>query len=165
GPFFWSGWQWNPSRAIDTMWVNNLQAVGCSAYNNGLIVQVTLFDPWDPAWANSPFNPANSVGLNQGFTSQQYFASFDQPPPATADVLGDQNDIARGRQVAALTAVVNGLKAYPNIIWQIANEPDLNSPAAVSNVAWWEATMAAKVRALDSTHLIMLNGHTASTFS
>jgi hypothetical protein len=166
GPFFWNGSQslWDPSQPIDGTWLKNLEAVVCSAYSQGIVVQVTLFDPWDPSWVNSPFNPVNTVNKNQGFISQQFFASFDQPPPSTTDS-NLQNVTARGRQVAALTAVVNRLKPYPNVIWQIANEPDLNSAAPIASVVTWEAYMANRVRSLDSSHLIMVNGHTGSSFS
>ena len=164
-PFVWNGTRWDLSQPIDPIWLRNIEAVVCSAYSNGIVVQVTLFDPWDPPWAQSPFNPVNTLNSNQGFTADQYFASFDNPSLGTDTQT--QNVQARTWQKGALTAVVNQLKKYPNVIWQIANEPDLNIPGNVpiANVVAWEKAMAQVVQANDNTHMIMINGHSSGSFA
>lgn len=156
-PFVWNGTRWDPTQPIDPTWLNDLEAVVCSAYGNDLVVQVTLFDPWNPSWTYSPFNPAMTAN-SSGFTGQQYFASFDA---VTTDMQA-ANKTARTNQEAALTAVVNRLKKYPNVIWQIANEPDFNTVGGlgvIPDVVVWEQAMAGIVRTLDPTHVIMVNGH------
>ncbi len=69
-PFVWNGTKWDPTEPIDPTWLNNLEAVVCPAYGNDLVVQVTLFDPWNPSWNYSPFNPAMTANAS-GFTGQQ----------------------------------------------------------------------------------------------
>jgi len=166
-PFVWNGSRWDLSQPIDSTWLKDIEAVVCSAYSNGIIVEVTLFDPWDPAWAHSPFNPVNTLNSNQGFTADQYFASFDNPTANPPTDSNSQNIQARTWQKGALTAVVNQLKKYPNIIWQIANEPDFNIPGNVpiANVVAWEKAMAQAVQASDNTHMIMINGHSSGSFA
>jgi len=166
-PFVWSGSRWDLSQPVDPVWLSNIEAVVCSAYSRGIIVQVTLFDPWDPAWAHSPFNPVNTVNSNQGFTADQYFASFDNPTANPPTDSNSQNIQARIWQKGSMTALVNQIKRYPNIIWQIANEPDLNIPGNVpiANVVAWEKAMAQALQAADNTHMIMVNGHSNGSFA
>jgi len=157
-PFVWNATlkKWDPSQPIDPTWINDLEAVVCSAYSNDLIVEVTLFDPWDPSYTYSPFNDTVTTN-SSGFSAQQYFASFEFSNMTD----GPQNSTGRTNQTNALTAVVNRLKNYPNVIWQIANEPDFDPSGTglIPSIVAWEQAMANKVRSLDTTHLIMVNGH------
>jgi hypothetical protein len=160
-PFKWNGSKWDLSM-IDPTYLSNLQSLMCTAYHNfQFIVEVTLLDPWNPNihFTISPFNSVNTITGSQGFTASQYFA--DESTDATIP----QNKTARGYQKAAVKAIVNALKAYPNVIWQLANEPDLG-PAPIANVMQWQADMATVVQQNDSNppHLLMINGHTASSF-
>jgi hypothetical protein len=161
-PFKWNGSKWDLSAPIDPTYLSNLQSLMCTAYNNWqFFVEVTLLDPWNPNlhFTISPFNPVNTITGNQGFTASQYFG--DESTDATIP----QNKTARGYQKAAVKAIVNALKGYPNVIWQLANEPDLG-PATIANVMQWQADMASVVQLNDSNppHLLMINGHTSSSF-
>jgi hypothetical protein len=148
---------WDLSQ-IDTTFLNNLEAVICGAYQQNLVVEITLFDPWNPAWASSPFNPVNAKA-GQGFSASRYFAD------TSADTMGSQNANTRAWQKAGVVQIVNRLKRYPNIIWEVANEPDLNPAAPIANVVAWEETVVSWIEGADTTHLIMVNGHTATTFA
>ncbi len=160
-PFVYVAGKWNLGQ-LDTVNLGNLDRVLCDAYNKGIIVELTLLDPWDGNWSTSPFNPANTVS-GQGFTAQKYFASFDDPVHKTDTVA--QNITARSAQKAAVAAVVNQLKKYPNLIWEIANEPDLNtSMATAGQVIDWQTAMLATIQANDASHLVMINGHMAPSF-
>jgi hypothetical protein len=166
---------WDLSR-VDQSYLQNLEMVVCTAYTLGLVVEVTLFDPWNPNWTASPFNPANTVRCQgntvcQGFTAQQFFASFDTPASKTDSIA--QNHTTRSYQTTAVGKIVDQLKKYPNIIWQIANEPDFipvtgSPPApivAVANVMDWENYIVSTVLQHDRQHMIMINGHQAASFA
>jgi hypothetical protein len=166
-PYVWSGSKWDLSQT-DKTFLANLESVVCSAYNLGMIVEVTLLDPWNPNWSQSPFNPANTVTGSQGFTANQYFGSFDNPTANPPTDTNPQNSKARTYQKNGVIAVVNRLKPYPNVIWEIANEPDF-APAGlpVAYVVQWEEQMLKVVQENDSSppHEIIVNGHTPQSFA
>jgi PKD repeat protein len=148
----------------DGQYFNNLDDVLCDAYTKGIVVEVTLFNVWDGTWASSPFNPANTVTLGserEGFTAENYFMT---PLPANASV---QDRHARDAQMAAVAAVVNQLKKYPNVIWEIANEPDFIRLDNVTSdqVFAWEKQVVDVIKANDTAHLIEIEGHEAATFA
>ncbi len=168
------GTTWDLTR-VDQTFLNNLEMVICTAYTMGLVVQVTLFDPWNHCWSQSPFNAANALP-GQGFTAPQYFASFDTPGSQTDT--NPQNKATRGYQTAAMGRIVDQIKKYPNIIWEIVNEPDFipttnnilcppgsgGTPiVAVSNVMDWQRSMIGQLlQQHDSSHMLMVNGHETS---
>jgi Cellulase (glycosyl hydrolase family 5) len=164
---------WDLSR-IDQTYLANLEIVVCTAYTMGLVVQITLFDPWNHCWDQSPFNAANTHA-GQGFTAPQYFASFDTP--ASQSDTNPKNKATRAYQVAAMGHIVDQIKKYPNIIWQIANEPDFipttndilcppvsgGTPiVAAAYVMDWQRYMIGQLLQHDSSHMIMVNGHETS---
>ena len=155
---------WDLSQT-DQTFLNNLERVVCSAYQHGLVVEVTLFDPWNPTWASSPFNPSNTKpGAGQGFTGSstgQYFADMSTDTPI------NQNGTTRGYQKAGVVQIVSRLRKYPNVIWEVANEPDLMAPGPVANVVQWENTVVQWIQQNDSVppHLIMINGHSPAPAS
>ena len=172
-PFVRTGGKWDLGR-IDETYLANLESVVCEAYSRGIAVEVTLFDPWSPAWATSPFNPANTIDPEkQGFTERRFFARFEDAK-TRADV-APQNTFSRGAQKNALAAVVGRLRKYPNVLWEVANEPDLIPAGAPDlggkvtpeQVLEWQKAMAAVIQANDATppHLIEVNGHTPATFA
>jgi hypothetical protein len=154
-------------RQISGTYLKNLESVVCAAYNREIFVVVTLLDPWDGAWTTSPFNSA------QGFTERRFFARFEDAE-AGKDT-GRQNIDARTAQKNAVAAIVGRLKKYPNVIWEIANEPDLipsaaadlGGPVTAAQVMQWQKAMLAVVQANDSQppHLVAINGHSAGSFA
>ena len=172
-PFVRTAGKWDLTR-IDETYLANLESVVCEAYGKGIVVEVTLLDPWSPSWATSPFNPVNTIDPEkQGFTERRLFASFEDPQ-ARADGT-PRNVLSRAAQKSAVAAVVSRLKKYPNVLWEVANEPDLIPAGAPDlggkltpeQVLDWQKAMAAVIQANDAAppHLIEVNGHAPATFA
>jgi len=79
-----------------------------------------------------------------------------------------QNLTTRNRQKQLVGNVVDRLKKYPNIIWEIANEPDFipagTTGVTVQDVMNWQNAMLQVVLQHDTTHIIAINGETSSSF-
>jgi Cellulase (glycosyl hydrolase family 5) len=174
-PFVRSEGKWD-LRRINETYLDNLERVVCAAYNRQIAVEVTLLDPWDGNWATSPFNPANTVaveGRPQGFSQRRFFLRFENDA-GTADT-SPQNVEARTAQKNAVAAIVGRLKKYPNVIWEVANEPDfipadaadLGGPVTPAQVMEIEKAMIAVIQANDSKppHLLQVNGHSPGMFA
>jgi len=174
-PFVLIDSKWDLRRISET-YLDNLERVVCAAYNRKIVVEVTLLDPWDGNWATSPFNPANTVaveGQPQGFTQRRFFLRFENDA-APADA-SRQNIDARTAQKNAVAAIVSRLKKYPNVIWEVANEPDfipadspdLGGPVTAAQVLELEKAILAVIQANDSKppHLIQVNGHSPGLFA
>lgn len=167
-PFMRSGGKWD-LRSPDNTYLANLEAVVCAAYNKDIVVEVSLLDPWDGDWTTGPFNPANTVSyvdpndatkmVTPGFSQEHHFISYENPATKTDSTSAAKE--ARKHQKRAIEDVVNRLKKYPNIIWEVANEPDyIGGGATPQSVADFEKDMIAVIRAKDTAHPIMVNGHT-----
>ncbi|HXN58058.1 MAG TPA: PKD domain-containing protein, partial [Candidatus Angelobacter sp.] len=172
-PYCYTNGQWDLTW-IDNNYITDLESVVCDASKKNMVVEVTLFNPWDGDWTTGPFHSANTV--NQlGFTQRQYFMTFDHPSDSTDT--DPRNIAARKAQRLAVTAVVNQLKKYPNVIWEVANEPDLLQVSGITKeeVFAWEQSMITTIAAADpaandpthtkAAHLVQINGHTADTFA
>jgi PKD repeat protein len=166
-PFVFSGGKWDLNH-LDSIYFDNLENVVCDAYKKDIIVEVSLFNVWDGQFIKSPFNKDNTAD-NTGFTAQQYFMTFDSNPDnyGTAFDNDHKNQAGRAAQRRALTEAVNRLKKYPNVIWEVANEPDLVTLSNVTReqVLVWQESMIDTLVALDTTHLIEMEGHTDTTFA
>src|SRR6185295_8964512 len=172
-PFKWVNGKWDLNQK-DTDYFTNLEKVVCEAYNRDIIVEVTLLDPWCNPWSSSPFNQANTVvpqtGVQLGFpasTGRRFFASFENTTTKTDPTYSATRD----KQKEAVANTVLALKKYPNVIFEISNEPDFIpsevSGVAVAHVMDWQAAMLAVVQTNDSStspHMIEINGHTATSF-
>jgi PKD repeat protein len=191
-PFKLRGNKWDLTMQ-NMHYFNNLEAVVNAAYNDHIVVEVTLFNPWDGDWTHGPFYSLTSKvnntvavnGVHPGFTAPQYFASYEcYPPdsrcPAQPADLSAVNKAGRTAQRLAVKWVVQALKKYPNVIWEIANEPDFlfkdnikNTGITPTQVFAWEQDMVQVVIQNDppppggskAAHLIELNGHTVDTFA
>ncbi len=170
-PFILMDGKWDLSEANPTFY-SNLEKVVCEAYNRGIIVEVTLLDPWCNPWTSSPFNSANTVapssGTQLGFpnsTGRRLFASFENTTTKTDPTYL----LTRNAQKDAVARTVLALRKYPNVIFEIANEPDFIpiTGVTIANVMDWQNAMLAIVQANDSTppHMIEINGHTTSSFA
>jgi hypothetical protein len=201
--------QWNLNK-INMTYLSNLDAVVHKAYDDKIVVEVTLFDPWDGYFQGGPFYSANET-YGRGFGQWQYFASFTAPvqgEPWTPtcgggdpwiDVPGycgegpwmdtlrvastdtGNNCFARHAQALALKSVVQQLNQYPNVIWEVANEPENWGKAPVApggatqlpDIVQWEQWVISQIiqwdPKRDSTgactlpaapaHPIQINGH------
>lgn len=164
-PFLYMGnGKWDLSTP-DPNYLVDLERVVCEAYNQGIVVELTLLDPWCTPWETSAFNSANSLyPTTQGFTQRQYFATFEDRVNL---VDTGQNLWTRNKQIELVGQVVDQLKKYPNLIWELANEPDFipsGIAVTVQDVMSWQALMRQTVLQHDTTHLIAINGETTSSF-
>jgi PKD repeat protein len=148
-------------------YLSNLEAVVCRAYNNHIIVEVTLFNPYDGTFTTGPFYTGNTVD-GSGFSARQYFVMPQVP---------SSEQSGRDAQIFALQQVVGQLKGYPNVIWEVANEPDFipkdirDAGVKPADVFAWEQLMIGYIKNADPSanakpaHLVQLNGHTVDTFA
>ncbi len=150
-PFVRVGSAWDLSR-VESAYLDRLESVVRGAYCRRLIVELTLLDPWDGDFASSPFAAANTLGGKQGLAQK---ADFLRP-----------GNRAQAFQNAAVTAIVERLRSYPNLIWEVANEPDLAPDGiTVAEVAAFERQVIEEwIAPLDAAHLVMVNGHQAGAF-
>jgi len=170
-PYLRRGDKWDLTQ-LNPQYFKNLEAVVNAAANNNIVVEVTLFNPWDGDWTTGPFYPPNTYHQSQGFTDRSFFITLNN---GTDNTKTQQNMNARAAQQLALQAVVMHLKKYPNVIWEVANEPDFfNLPCVTrADVFAWEQFMIGQIVAADPSpadhtkpaHLIELNGHTVDTFA
>lgn len=137
-PFAWdtltAKWDLNTP---DSIYWDRLKCVIGYAGSKGVIVEVTLFDPWAGDWTKGPWHSTrNKQGI--GFTQETNFAKFSNDPTRTDDSL---NGAARTEQEDLIRYAVSQLNAYPNLVWELANEPDL-TPGTGAPEARWQNRMA-----------------------
>jgi hypothetical protein len=168
--YYYNGNRWNLNRYNRTF-LADLDEVVYAANQNNIVVEVTLFDPWDKNWCDSPFNQKNTVntGTKLGFTQQAYFVSEKND---TVNGTPTQDGRTRAAQKAGACRIVQELSKYPNVIFEIANEPDLPQlpPAAIqeSDILAWEQHIIEYLRDPNNNcslgkHLIQMNGHHLDT--
>jgi|GEM_PF-1725828 len=172
---------------LDPRYFNNLEAV--VRYANGLdiVVEVSLVNLWDGDWETSPFNAKNTAFVRvqnepfctngtmykPGFSNDKNFIVADNPT-ATGEDQVCASRLARIAQTGALTEVIKRLRKYPNVIWEIANEPDYLRPTAADltrpQVFAWQKKMIDLILANDpgaavntSLHLVEIEGHYNNT--
>jgi len=165
--FPWNGTKWDLGSVWSTTFFNRVRAVLTEAQNNGVIVEVTLFDPWDGDYQFSPWNPPNNV-QGTGWTNRAYYSSF-QPgetcPAIQSYAITDPDP--RHKQIALLQRTAFRLNDFNNFYWEIANEPELsNPPSGVSSAAAtaWHDCMVQQLQSYEATqpngnHLIGVNYH------
>jgi hypothetical protein len=178
-PFFWNGSKWRLDRYESPFWTN-LNKVLTDAGNLGIVVEVTLFDPWGgvsgTSIPTSPWSSSNNVVLTQpascgtsaGFTALRYLASFDNPAnPTHPSDTQPANVCARTQQMAFIQFAAQQLNGHTNFYWNLANEVDLVptgnvAPDPVAQINWlnWAAGVIAGVEGSPSypqTHQIAVN--------
>jgi len=174
-PFTYSAPLWN-LNSYNSTYFSNLNAVITDALsrNPNIIVEVVLFDPWNGYHDNpstSPWSPGRNTGFNGNgntvdFTQNRYMVSYEHgsgnPDGGTDSTPSIQN--ARILQQRLVAQVVHALKGFPNIYYEIANEPDLvpaNSQTPPDTMAMinWHNFIARTIAANDSNppHLIAVN--------
>jgi hypothetical protein len=173
-PFFWNGSKWRLDRYEPNFW-SRLNKVLTDADALDIVVEVTLFDPWDGlsggtnptspwnASKNIVVNPPMGCGGTAGFSDIRYFVSYDN---GTGDSI-TANQCARVQQMALITAIAQQLNSHTNFYWNIANEVDLvpsgfNAPSTTGLVNWINA-VAQQIAAVEgtasypNTHLMGVN--------
>ena len=172
-PFVWNGTRWNLGVFNQTYFDKLKNVVQYAASRpNPIFVEVTLFDPWTGTWATSPWNPANAVQTGNaggiGFTARKYFATFEN---GTSDTTAS-NVNARLRQLELVDKIAAELAGFRNVLYEIANEPDIASSNGVSgtDVARWHEAMVQRLYDKEgslgiSRHIIGVNFHTAEALA
>lgn len=130
-PFAYSAGKWDLNTP-DTVYWDRLKCVIGYAGSKGVIVEVTLFDPWAGDWTKGPWHSTrNHQGI--GFTAEPYFVKFFNDPTRTDNVA---NAAARAEQEDFVRYAVSQLNAYPNLVWELANEPDLDPGTGAPEARW-----------------------------
>lgn len=161
-PFTYSAGKWN-LNSPDTVYWDRLKCVIGYAGSKGVIVEVTLFDPWAGDWTRGPWRSTNNTqGI--GFTQEVYFAKYVNDPTRTDDAA---NALARTEQEDLVKYAVGQLNAYPNLVWELANEPDL-TPGTGAPEARWQNRIAQVLIAEEALpgrtqHPIILEAHRQGT--
>lgn len=146
----------------DTVFWDRLKCVIGYAGTKGVIVEVTLLDPWSGDWTKGPWHSTrNSQGI--GFSLRKYFAQFVNDPTKTDDM---SNTAIRLEQDEFIQYAVNQLKAYPNLYWEIANEADL-PPGSGGPAGRWMDHVAQVINATEAAprHLIGVNMQTSAALT
>ena len=96
----------------DTAYFNRLKDVVSAAQQRGIIVELTLFCPFyeNTHWILSPFNSANNIN-DVGTVPRTDVYTLDK----SAGLLAVQETLVR--------KIVNELKDFDNLIYEICNEP------------------------------------------
>lgn len=139
----------------DATFFTNLKNVVQYCQNNGIIVVVTLFDPWSGWVNNQPStgvwwaanNKAVGYANGIGFTNPNLFVQAENPTadPETGDIDTQQtNKDMRLYQVKFMQRTVNALTALNNFYWELANEPD-GAKAHGAAMINWHRYMARKL--------------------
>jgi hypothetical protein len=169
-PFPANGSQWDLS-SWSAAFFNRVRAVLALAQSKGIIVEVTLFDPWDPGFAHSPWNPPNNL-QQTGWSDPQYYASFQSGETCPAiQSYSITDSLPRHKQIAVLQRAAFRLNDFNNFYWEIANEPELaNPPNGVSSAAAtaWHDCMVRQLYSFEATqpnghHLIGVEYHAKSS--
>lgn len=165
----------NPNDANN--YFKRLREVVSYCQDKGVIVEVTLFDPWDPTYASSPWNSANNFAANKPngikFTSEVLYAQGDRDFAydfnlATLIDSNTDNQQMRRYQVAIMKAAVNALvdptlPPLNNFYWELANESDRTDGVITKQFLNWHYMMAHQLREHEHTrtpnvhHLIGVN--------
>lgn len=152
--------KWDLNTYDQTYW-DRLKCVIGYAGSKGVIVEVTLFDPWSGDWTTGPWHTSrNSQAI--GFSSEEYFAKYFNDP--SKNDTGSTNGPARAEQMDLVRKAVAELNAYPNIHWELANEPDL-PPGTGPTAGRWQDRVAQTVIVEEAQpgrilHLIGVEQHT-----
>ncbi|HEX5759087.1 MAG TPA: hypothetical protein VF121_07820 [Thermoanaerobaculia bacterium] len=154
---------------LNVAYYTNLERVVHEAFCRGIIVEVTLLDPWCGTWTMGPFHTANTTD-GKGFSERRLFMSFENLT-GKSDTSA-QNIAARNAQKVAAAQVVRRLKRFPNVIFEVANEPDL-IPSGLgitpTHTTDLQNTFVSLIQTFDNpapaNHLIMVNGHQTGAFA
>jgi hypothetical protein len=155
-PFVWNTslrkWNLNSLDIGSSSFFSNLVDIVSYAQTKGVVVEVTLFDPWGPRLQDSPYQQGNQSPVIGQFSPNALFAQGENCTPASGLLdCSTANINMRARQVAVLTQVVTALYPYFNVYYELANEADFtgNDQPAESKILAWHNYMVTKIRDLE----------------
>src|SRR6476661_4361759 len=179
-PFLFDGssrWKLGAFDDAPMGFFDNLRQVIQYAQGQGIIVEVVLIDPWGGddlgSTGTSPWNPLNNCGSTDvcpvmstlpsdlSFTETRYVVSY-QRSGGTNDTVSSIAK-ARAKQMALVAHIVQKVRDFPNVIFQIANEADLvpgtKTAPDLDAMMDWHNAVAAQIAANDSAnpHLVAVN--------
>jgi hypothetical protein len=136
-----------------TSFFANLVDIVSYAQSQGVIVEVTLFDPWSPRLPDSPYQQKNQNPVIGQFNPNSLFVQADNSCSPPAGLIDCKNDTAalqlRARQKAVLTQVVTALYPYNNVYYELANEADFNANLSEANIMAWHNYMANAIQSVE----------------
>jgi len=159
-PFKYQNKKWDLTAYNDDYFLRLRKMIETAA-DYGIVVQLTLFDrcgtdalhdctrwPYSP-WNAYGANPNNVNGLLKdpvrgvNLFYNRAIKGVSPGPPAKSTTLGDIQD-------AYVTKVVSETVEYPNVMYEIMNEP-IHNPAGATNL---ELTQESKVRAAWAAEIV-----------
>ncbi|HEY6250026.1 MAG TPA: immunoglobulin domain-containing protein, partial [Candidatus Angelobacter sp.] len=153
-------------RSGDTTFFTNLKELVGYAQSKGVIVEITLFDPWNGTSSFGPYQ-SNQNPVVGSFTNPLLFVesqnyTYPSPPSCTPKPSPLDSQPLRPIQVNLLIQVVNALYYYDNIYYELANEADFQVGLTEQNVTAWHKYMADTITSTESgrgarRHLIAAN--------
>lgn len=147
-PFAYDGFRnnkhhWNLKSYNPNYFTNVFNFIQAAAAR-GIIVEVTLFDPWSADEKDNGPWKYNKQGWR--FTDTKFFSSYEN---TTADAT-NANIQLRTVQKEFIREIATKLKGLTNFYWQIANEPDLNGQVNVTSMINWHNDMANEIYNVES---------------
>lgn len=160
-PFKWDNVNkyWNLDQWEQGFFDRVAQVVS-DAQARGIIVEVTLFAPFDGAFENSPWNDRNNSpqGVNKSLAAEKYFTAYDNAAGTGDNSLGNQ--YVRTRQRAFIQKMVTTLNAFDNFYWEVSNEPDNANEDMTGTINWHKDMIQEIVNAeapLPKKHMVAVN--------
>lgn len=145
-PFVWNGSKWDLNQ-WDATYFSRLRQVVSYCNQKNVIVEITLFDPFQGVHTNGPWGEGKNV-QNIFFSQERYFVTFASGTshPST------QDQAAFAKQKELVRKVVTELAPYPNVYYEIANEPDIhpNNLVGIETVEWHKQ-MLQEIRAAEAS--------------
>lgn len=146
----WNLDQWSPVNPTDADgYFKRLYNVVKYCQDKGIIVGVTLFDPWS-GWdealdqpTRSPWYEGNNYSAKYpngvGFTDPYLFVKAEDPTknPETEEIdIDPRNKEMRLQQVRLIQRTINALYPLNNYYYELANEPERSNVLGAAVVNW-----------------------------
>lgn len=146
-PFVYSNGKWNLNQ-WNSQYFNNLKQVVGYCQSKGVIVEITMFDPWSGDWTTGPWWAPNNH-QNIGFTQRKYFTTFATGQTSHPDF---QDQLAFAKQKELVQKVVAELAPYSNVYWEIANEPDIRADFFVgTETVDWHRQVKSEIESMENS--------------
>lgn len=135
--------------APDEWFFARLRCVLDAAWARDVLVEVTVFDPWEGDYESSPwkvyFGPNRNCFASKDFVLPGGFTCEKDPE------VGPRNRAGWAKQKELITELVTRLCGYPNLYYEIANEVDLTGGGlAPEQIRTWHQEMAAHLIAAEA---------------
>jgi hypothetical protein len=140
---------YNTNGSVNGTFFARLKCVLDYAWANYIVVEVTIFDPWEGNFSSSPWTAY--------FQNKNCFASKDFVLPSgftcnTDPATKVNNQAGWTKQKQLITELVTRYCSYPNIYYEIANEVDLTSGGLAPHlIQSWHQEMTAHLTATEAS--------------